>query len=83
MIKYMNTNPAVSAQSRDAGRQVVHTLKFFNEVVRTRRSATRRYRFVICHWFRAADGTSHLISDRWSDSPKCSLNQFAVPVVPA
>lgn len=74
----MNTNPAITAHARDAGRNVVHTVKMFDTVVGTRRSA-HRYAYAICRWA-TVDGERRPIVVRWSRSAKSSGNDFAVAV---
>lgn len=79
----MNTNYRIKAVARDAGRNVVHEVKLDGETVPygTRRSA-HRYAYAICRWYRREGGAS-LSVKRWSRSPKCSGEEFAVPVVEA
>jgi hypothetical protein len=72
----------VTATSRDAGRQVVHTVDAGGvPVIRaTRRSATNRYRYAIVRWTTDTDGSRVVVVQRWSNSPKASGRDFAVAV---
>jgi hypothetical protein len=68
-----------TATARDAGRNVVHHVYVNGEIVATRRSA-HRYRFAICKWITAHDGSRTVVVKRWSRDSKCSRSarEFAV-----
>jgi hypothetical protein len=77
----MTTYRIATADARQAGANVVHTVYVDGRPVATRRSQ-HRYRFAICHWAGRVDaGTRHLVVDRWSRSPKASGRAFAVEAV--
>ena len=80
-----------TATARDAGCQVVHTVRdWYGDVAGTRRSA-HRYHYAICRRVSPRNpstgvpelGRAQLVVVRWSRSSKCSGSQFAVPVMDA
>lgn len=73
------------ATSRDAGRNVVHTVTSVwddgtpIEVVGATRRSAHRYAYAICRYVRG-HGERYVVVDRWSGSSKCRRDQFAVTV---
>lgn len=69
----------VTAQARDAGRNVVHTVTLDGKVIGTRRSA-HRYAYAICRWVTGVDGERTVIVARWSRNIRHSGRYFAVQI---
>lgn len=69
----------IRATSRDAGRNVVHTVTdWHGDVIDTRRSA-HSYSYAICRRVMRNDRASVVVV-RWSKSNRCTGGQFAVRV---
>jgi len=74
------TSKIATADARQAGANVLHTVYVNGEPVGTRRSQ-HLYRFAICHWVNRGTPDATVIVDRWSRNPKASGRTFAVEVV--
>jgi hypothetical protein len=74
------TTKIASADAREAGAKIVHTVYVDGVPVAERRSA-HRYHWAICRWITAGDGTRTVVVVRWSRSAKAGASQFAVHIV--
>lgn len=77
----MSATNRVSAQSRDAGRNVVHTVTdwYGHPAINGTRRSAHSYNYAICRRS-SKDGQPVVIVERWSKSPRCSSSHFPVEV---